>query len=607
MKFEIDNDKIYGNKIEWENIQLRKRVNLSLKESINKEIRGFDTETLNGYCKLICDSDGKYLLDGNIYDIIKFLTMEKNLKTHNFFFNLNYDVNAIIKFLPRKNLEELKEFNETDFDKYRIFFIPRKIFSISKDRNRAYKFYDVAQFFKGSLDKTSKKYLQLDKYQKSYQNIDGAILGTSKSYWKKNEKMIIEYCINDCILTRKIGELLHKTVYETIKLYPKKYMSKATLTKEYLKKSVDIPNIQNIPLGAITYAFNTYTGGRFEIIEKGNIGQCSLFDIKSAYPFYFRNLLDITKGKWKKVKSLNENADYGYYLVEVYAKYNIISPLTYYASNGTLVYPIIAYTRYMTKNELIEYEKYIDYEIIDGWEFYADEYVYPFANFIDTIFAKKNAVTDKDSFEYDLYKILMNGGYGLFMEKIRKADGLFHVGELFNPIYATEITTNTQIQVFKYAMLDIKNFVGFATDSALFKGNPDLPTGNNLGDWEKEKTGEGLVLKSGIYRIADKMQSRGMRKTENLKTPFGEYINLFEYIQMNPNLTSYPILLNNPLTFAKVIQCHKKYSQSDINVFTPESYEIDINKDIKRIWDDEFKGGFDLLQRSIKSKPIILA
>lgn len=607
MKFEIDENRIYGNKIDWNDIKLRDKINLSLKESINKEIRGFDTETLHGYCKLICDSDGKYLLDGNIYDIIKFLTMEKNLKTHNFFFNLNYDVNSILKFLPEQNLIEIKEYNETYFNGLKIFYIPRKIFSITKNKHRSYKFYDVAQFFKGSLDKTSKKYLNLNKYQDSYKNIDGAILGTNPNYWKQNQKMIIEYCINDCILTRKIGELLHKTVIETIKLYPKRYMSKATLTKEYLKKTVNIPDINHVPLGAVTYAFNTYTGGRFEIIEKGNIGQCSLYDIKSAYPFYFRNLLDINKGKWKKVKSLNENADYGYYLVKVFAKYNIISPLTFYASNGTLVYPIIAYNKYMTKNELLNYEKYIDYEIIDGWEFYADEYIYPFKEFIDMVFDKKNNVKDKDSFEYDLYKILMNGGYGLFMEKIKKADGLFHVGELFNPIYATEITANTQIQIFKYAMLDINNFVGFATDSVLFKGNPNLPTGNNLGEWEKEKSGEGLVLKSGIYRIADKMQSRGMRKTENLKTPYGEYTNLFDYINKNPYLTSYPILLNNPLTFAKVIQCHKKYSLEDINIFTPEIYEIDINKDIKRIWDDDFKGGYDLLERSIKSKPRILA
>lgn len=601
-------DLVFGNKIDYELIDIRKFPPAKLKIHNQKHINALDCETLHGYCKLLADSTDKdnWLLDGDLYDILYFMAKRKFENAHNFFFNLNYDANAIIKFLPRQKLEELRELNETTYEDFELYFIPRKIFSIQKGKHTT-NFYDVAQFFKGSLNKNAKMYLDLDKYQKEYKDIDGAVLGTSEKFWANNLPMIIDYCLNDCKLTKRIAELLDKTVINAIDLYPKKYMSKASLTKDYLKKTVNLPNIQSIPTQALVYAFNTYTGGRFEIIEKGNIGKCSLYDINSAYPYHFKNLIDINNGKWKKVTSMNENADYGYYLVDVKTKYNIISPISHYSKNGTLTYPIISCTKFMTKEEILNYEKFAEIEILNGWEYYADKYIYPFAEFIDKIYEKKNAVLDKKDFEYDLYKILMNGGYGLFLEKIKQPDGRYKAGELFNPIYGTEITSRTQIDIFNFAQKDLNNLVGFACDSALFKGNPDLPTSNKLGEWDLEKMDNGIVLKSGIYKIGDKVQSRGMKKAENLKTPHGEFKDIFEYLRKMPNLTEYPVILHNPLTFAKVIQQHKKYTVDDINIFTDEIYNIAINKDLKRVWLDEFEGGIELLTRSIKSRPLILA
>ena len=601
-------DLVFGNKIDYELIDIRKFPPAKLKIHNQKHINALDCETLNGYCKLLADSTDKdnWLLDGDLYDILYFMAKRKFENAHNFFFNLNYDANAIIKFLPRQKLEELRELNETTYEDFELYFIPRKIFSIQKGKHTT-NFYDVAQFFKGSLNKNAKKYLDLDKYQKEYKDIDGAVLGTSEKFWADNLPTIIDYCLNDCKLTKRIAELLDKTVINAIDLYPKKYMSKASLTKDYLKKTVNLPNIQSLPTQALVYAFNTYTGGRFEIIEKGNIGKCSLYDINSAYPYHFKNLIDINVGKWKKVTSMNENADYGYYLVDVKTKYNIISPISHYSKNGTLTYPIISCTKFMTKEEILNYEKYAEIEILNGWEYYADKYIYPFADFIDKIYEKKNAVLDKKNFEYDLYKILMNGGYGLFLEKIKQPDGRYKAGELFNPIYGTEITSRTQIDIFNFAQKDLKNVVGFATDSVLFKGNPDLQQSNKLGEWDLEKSDNGIVLKSGIYKIGDKVQSRGMKKAENLKTPHGEFKDIFEYLRKMPNLTEYPVILHNPLTFAKVIQQHKKYTVDDINIFTDEIYNIAINKDLKRVWLDEFEGGIELLTRSIKSRPLILA
>ena len=61
---------------------------------------------------------------------------------------------------------------------------------------------------------------------------------------------------------------------------------------------------------------------------------------------------------------------------------------------------------YMTKNELLSYEKWIDYEIIDGWEFWAaDNARLPFKEYIEHVFHQKE-ITPKDRYEYKTYKIL---------------------------------------------------------------------------------------------------------------------------------------------------------------------------------------------------------
>lgn len=623
------------NLIPFDRLQFRSYSVNKLTRNIIREINGVDTETLNGYCKLIADSTGAYEFRKNITHkyknlevILNFLTEKRFRSANNFFYNLNYDVNAIIKNLPEKNLKELYEgsyrlkYNRktkqkeitytphtTEYKEYLLKYIPKKIFQISH-KNHVYKFYDVAQFYGGSLEKNAKLYLNKEKYIHLIdgQKIDGAILGTSKEYWNNNLDIIKEYCINDCILTKDLGILLDKTLRDKININTDSYFSKASISKEYIRKFVNVPDIKHVDKSALKYSFNAYNGGRFEVLKRGYVGKCTLYDINSAYPFHIKNLIDISVGKWKRVNSLHESAYYGFYKVKIQCGFNTISPLSFQLKNGTVIYPIMDAIYYMTKQELLEYEKYITYEIITGWEYYPDEIIYPFKDFIEKVYTQKNIV-DKENFEYSLWKIIMNGGYGAFYEKnLDKETGQIIVGKLFNPIYATMITSNTRLDLFKTAMPHIKKVVGFATDSILFKGNPNIKTGENLGEWsvEGKPNEKSIVLRSGIYQIGDKMKNRGIKKTKFLKTPHGNYESIFDYIRKKPELSIYPITMNRPLTFIEVLLHHKKHTLKDINTFVDINYNIDINKDYKRIWDSEFICGQEIFEKQINSEPLII-
>lgn len=592
--------RIVKNRIDFYNLTFRQYDLHNLTKDLDHQVNGIDTETLNGYCKLICDNGRNSKFTNNINDILKFLTSHRFRNNHNFFFNMNYDINAVIKYLPLENLIELREKLKTNYGSYKLFYIPHKIFRINHS-NHSYVFYDVQQFFKTSLEKASQKYLNKDKF---IENIDRKTLGSSADYWKKHEPEIVKYCINDAKLTQELGYLLHTTLYKAINLHPQKYISKASITKEFVRKIVTLPNIKKVDFKALLYAFNSYSGGRFEIIKKGNIKYCTLIDINSAYPFHISNLIDVTKGKWRKVDSLHESAHYGFYLVKVLTHYNNILPLPYKLRNNVICFPIIEMGCYLTKEELLAYENYIDYEIISGYEFYPDKIDYSFRNYIKILYDLKKD-TPKTSYAYDIYKILMNSLYGCFYEKYKQNDK-YYVGKLFNPVYATLITAQTRIDLFKEAMKRPSKIIGFATDSILIDGNINIKKSKELGNWSIHAKGESTILRGGVYKIKSKIKNRGIKSVSRLNTPHGKYKNIFEYIKKQPHLQSYPIITNRPLTFKEVLQHHKLFNLEDINVFTDMSYSVDINKDFKRNWNDQFNNGGEIFEKMIDSRPMII-
>lgn len=588
------------NIIDFGKVEIRDYDLDKLQRDVKKRVRGLDTETLNGYCRLIADNRGNYALAESADDCLDFLMARRFRSTHNFFFNLNYDVNSIIKYLDREQLTQLYEANKTLHNGIKIFYIPKKILRLSKGHH-VNKFYDVAQFFNGSLEFNAKNYLGLNKY---IDPIDRATLGTSADYWRDNLPAIIRYCVNDCMLTMKLGRLLDSTISSALDSRPPSYVSKASVCKDYVRKVVKIPPIKDIPLNALKYAFNAYSGGRFEIIKKGFVENCHLYDINSAYPYHIQNLLDISCGNWRYTKSLNESASYGFYLVEVMTHYNKITPLHFMLKNRVITYPILDATMYLTKDELLAYEKYIDFKILGGWEFYPKREKYPFKDYVDKFWQLKSSA-DKSDYQYSLYKIMINSLYGAFYEKIQDGDKWL-TGKLFNPIYATMITAKTRIQLFEAAMIAPNQVVGFATDSVLFKGDIDFETNKDLGGWSLEASGDALILRGGVYQIADKLKNRGIKKVGRLETPYGYFHDIFDYIRQRPFETVYPIITNRPLNFAEVILHHKTHAIEDINVFHDMTYNLDINRDWKREWHSNFSCGQELFEKSIDSEALLI-
>ena len=128
--------------------QLEERNPIKIRGTVKpKKIVGFDTETIEGKAVLICSSDRRVLFPNSFEEIAQFLTQRKYNTTLNFFWNIDFDFFAVVKWLPHELLELLYENKGLLYENYFIKWIPRKFFSITRvDKKRTSRFYDLWQF-----------------------------------------------------------------------------------------------------------------------------------------------------------------------------------------------------------------------------------------------------------------------------------------------------------------------------------------------------------------------------------------------------------------------------------------------------------------------------
>lgn len=596
--------KAYGNhketnfrNINFEELLFRKYIPKPLTRNKNHPIIGMDTETYRGYAKLICDSTGKFVYNPSLDECLSFLSRYSLRGKHIFFYNIDFDIQSILKRLPKPFLYALYRRRKVQYKEWYIKYVPKKFFSIRKGRD-VYRYYDLWQFFDCSLEEASIKYLHMQKTVTKFRRDD---LNEHIEVWKAYRSEIIDYCTQDAILCQKLGHILQNYLIQKIKLIPQSYISKASLSKEYFRKNSIIPSIRNIRSDILRLAFYAYKGGRFELLKKGYFKNVELYDINSAYPYEIRNLIDITKGKWKYTRTLTPSAYYGFYLCQVNIPYQYICPLPYILPNDVLIYPFGNWRTVLTKNEIEQLLTPKQYKIEYGYEFFPTEIVYPFRESINHLSSIKKEA-DPDSYLYDLAKIIMNALYGCFYEKIKKEDGI-HTGKLFNPIYASIITANTRIKVYQFAQQFPQNVIAFATDSVLLRGHQKVNTGSNIGDWSLKACGKAVCIQSGLYLIENQLRTRGFNIGSKIYTPDGVYQNIFSYIQAFPNRKIYTGYIYRPLHIIESLIHTKKYSIDDTNRWIKFQKTLNINREIKRTFTEKFENGGELWKKNIDSSP----
>lgn len=585
---------------------------------------GIDSETYNnGQPFLICISDGKK--ESNVFTPENILISLLDNYTNIDFtaWNLKFDSGSILYNIPDGFCNTLDYPEEPDKwifqpgkvelwikGKTKIYlqgreitleYIPHKFLKISESKSRFVRIWDICQFYSSGLDKAAKKYLNEKKEYIETKTF-------TVQYVEKHLPKITSYCIHDAYLTARLSNLfLEKlsgfgiratSLYSSASLSFRYFQDRGTIIhiKRYWKNYKD----------AVRIAIDSYQGGKFEITARGYFNSGYVYDIVSAYPYELYNLVDISFARVHFSNQYEPEAIYGFIRIHIKIYDDISLPFGLLIHN-TRVYAIGEYYITVTKNEL-DYirELNINHDIISAVWLFIDRKNYPYRDTIKELFALKNKYKSGDPMYYMLAKIMMNGFYGKAIQCIKHWKGHYMAGQGFNPFYAAIITANTRLRVCRLQNEYKAACIAVHTDSVtLTKKLPDNILSSKLGGMELQKQGEGVIVACGCYQIGNSGAFKGFEPVKIGENPDGSYIyeNWFDILNNNRNKSKIPY---SAIRVEGFIEAVSKGHFNTINLFQKMPKEINLNADIKRIWEKDNMRGRDYLKKLWYSSPCIV-
>ena len=585
-----------------------------------EKVLAFDTETFEGKCKLLANSEGKYRLNPSFYDCLKFLFyLADNRSTYRFFYNLDFDISSILKLWNSKinvlknrilrKIKWLKDGIEIKYKNFLLKWIKGRMFTIKHiTRTKTIVFTDIFNFFHIGLNKSSEIYLKDVKIN----DIDGNLLNTSLDYWKERNDDIIKYCIQDCILTKKLGVLLIQSIEKVGLPLPKYLVSSASLSKQFFRHNGFIPKVSHIPEKILQISYDCYFGGRFEMFKRGFFDNLFLYDIVSQYPYFIKDLLSLRdglfkKGIWKNVKEIPKEQCYGYFKAKVNIPKDFKIPTIPIYHNGVNKFPVGIIEKWLTWYDLDLIRDYI-VNISEGYVFYESALCEsnplnnhkPFKEKIEFLFEKKQKLKGKNELEYNLVKLCMNALYGCFIETHKNYDkeGNYELnsGVLFNSVYASQITAFGRWSVIKDIPRNLyDNIISIHTDSIMSNIPLDkyLDIGKELGKWNLEIEGKGIMLNTGMYQIGNMVKTRGIPK-KFIKDWF-LFCNKYKIYKKKTFKIKHMRKLSEGLVRDKSLE--------NVNIMIDDKRSVNCNSDTKRDWISDFKSFSQVLSLNINSYP----
>jgi len=563
-----------------------KRVRYHVPKFIRKDIKeesikviGIDSEAYeDGKTFMFCTSENDIITP----EYIPHIFFNRKYRGSNFVvWNLKYEIGAIIQNIPIENIKELQSTGITIYNEYTYRVIVNKFLSIRKGRNSIH-FYDMQPFYKMSLDNAAKKYLNDSKIEVETKKF-------SYEYVKENWDMLATYCIKDATLTKQLADRMIKT-FEHFGVYPRKLFSTAYVTWQYFSRKCPYIHVKyyfDFQKEILNYAMHSYAGGKFEVTRKG-AGYYYLYDIVSAYPYEISNLVDTRMMSCVKSKHYEKDAVYGYIHCKINIPFETYNPIPVKVHNVNF-YTVGEMEKVITKNDY-EYLKRqgADITIINAWWLFRDKLEYPYRKEIKRLLKLKSKYKREGKrIEYLTIKTFLNALYGKFQQLILQGD-ILRAGAAWNPLYSSVITANCRIRMSEYQQ-KYKSVIAVHTDSVISTEKLDINVSEDLGAWDFEGEGEGIVLGVGIYQVGEKSRFRGF----DTGTPL---------IDLMPSKGK-TLILSKQKAFSWREVAHRNMHIDNINKFELLDKKLKVDFDTKRMWEDDYTDYSEVMKRKVYSYP----
>ena len=520
----------------------------------------FDTETTNGYVRVLTCSNGQYIESGDTDSLLLFLYDNGRDATYNVFWNIDFDFSAIIKpfvvinharlraehykmVARHKRLTELSreqeltpltgavaqeytelldEEEEAKPDRYvterfTVTYLQRKGFSVKprKGRKKARWFFDAAQFYSTGfggcrLEDAAQQYLGEGKSDGA-EGVSREKMGTDPAYYTAHRDAIIRYSIRDCALTARLFEITIQSFADLGAPLPEHPFSKASISKALLEsKGVmegTCARYDKLAMsGDLPFFKRAYRGGMFLQKALGHFEGVVDWDINSAYPAAMVTFPSL-EGAVPVPQSDPRFKDsfFKFYLIS--STHGPLLPARkkdkegsglLYAPNPT---PVL---EYVTGPDLVVLDAYgHPYEVVDAVGVWCPSDERPLA-FLNEIYERKASIKadpklGPDHPNYNNIKVLLNGCYGLLAQRRPRE------GKYTNYVYASYVTALCRRQLLlKAHELECRGdtVLSYATDGLMVlpaRAGASAPSSTELGAWSVEKLDGATLFASGVY------------------------------------------------------------------------------------------------------------
>jgi len=612
-----------------------------------KNFLALDTETYKGKAFLLSCPTRVFRLR----EFADFLLALSTFDTQKFvFYNIDYDVSALVKHLPRAVAGRIYLNRDVVLsESLTLRYIPGKVFRITFEGVR-YECFDLLPFFQRSLDSVSAEYLGKRKQELPKELLEDL----SPRNYLSHKELVDSYAIRDAQLLQELTDKFYLSVQST-GLKVSSLYSPGYLAKRYLghRNIFVTPN----PVELLRVSNLVYYGGRIEVAQRGYFPHSVIFDLKSAYPWALRDLPDIGSAR----HYVSDKPETKYYLAEVVAPIppeGIVSPFAQ-RKDALVLYPNLSEGSLWVTSAEFESTK-ADARRFLNFETNAKR---PYQKLVDDLFSLRST----GGMESLVYKLILNSLYGILAEKrveykvvaledavqhlqkqhVKDATQLFitiasqqcpEAGRSFlrkcncdwcavvrfasrrasrmpdqrmltfeqefyqtreksgrksNKLLAAFVTGIVRAEVFKMAKLAGPSFIGCFTDSLLLRERVELPVRNGLGMWEEKYEGPLWVVGSGVYETLEYTKFRGYR------VPIGYLRTLLE--RMDNSTINIP--QRDRQSLGKMVRLSYQDYES-FNVIKDVDKKFDLNFDRKRQWPAPFENGAQVLSTIQTSIPL---
>lgn len=443
----------------------------------------------------------------------------------------SYDMNHILRDLPRNKALQLAKEGECNWRGFYIQFYPRRSLTIRR-KQWSITLWDVVGFFQMKFEKAVVEWLGKDYYELSIIS-EGKQRRTTFS--SRDTDFMREY--NDAELTAlvRIMEQFQAAV-SSLGLVLSRWDGAGSIAAAILKKKDFKKHLaKETPKAVELAARHAYFGGRFELGQYGfHEKECYGYDINSAYPSIFRNMPSLSGGRWIQIDPTSNDlfsCITPFSLVRVRWKLPGIryGPFPYRNRNGLVIYPTHG-ENWIWGSEFLAYLHTIpdrpdwNVEVIDVWRFIEASDQLPFQWVEEFYHTRKLVVNGESNLPYGASMVLklgLNSLYGKTAQSLGYSPESQKLPPFHSLLYAGFITSSTRAMLWKAAMQAPDNIVMLATDGILSTTKLELPVSDSkeLGFWEQKNYDFLCAIQSGVYITglngAYKFKKRGLDSDDN--------------------------------------------------------------------------------------------